>query len=129
MKQLNYTTFVKKPALLVRENYNYQEVFIVNIESENIVNEIGVKVWRQSPVEIGNNLSYENIIAAIVEAKYSNDDVTAITLNYLLAVHNEVDENKQEEYINEYRTLQAWRQKAKGIAKEVLEFAQKQNMI
>lgn len=128
MKELHYTTSITPlPILQVVDKLDNR--YIVQNRGEQTESETGVKVWKQLIVVLEAPLSYENIIAAIVDAKYSNDDVTAITLNYLLAVHNEVGEDKKEEYINEYKTLQAWRQKAKGIAKEVLEFAQKQNMI
>ena len=126
MKELHYTTSITPlPILQVVDKLDNRYI----IQNKGEQTETGVKVWKQLIVILEAPLSYENIIAAIVNAKYSNDDVTAITLNYLLAVHNEVDENKQEEYINEYRTFQAWRKKAKEIAKDVLEFAQKQNMI
>lgn len=123
MKKLRLNTYADRMPIL--NGNRFSRYILIDEEYEN-----EMYGYNFIPVYYdGDVLDYEHIIAAIVDAKYSNDDVTAITLNYLLAVHNEVDENKQEEYIREYKTLQEWRQKAKGIAKEVLEFAQKQNMI
>lgn len=129
MKELYYTTFEKKPPLLVKEYMNYQMFFIINIEQKKIINDIGVEVWEQCPISLDTDtLEYENIIAAIVNARYSSDDVTAITLNHLLTMHNEAEEDKKDEYVSEYNALQEWRKKAKEIAKEVLSYWEAQKI-
>lgn len=126
MKELHYTTSIT-PLPILQAVDKWNDRYIIQDKGEQTFSETGVKVWKQLIVILEAPLSYENIVAAIVSAKYSNDDVTAITLNYLLAVHNEVGEDKKEEYANEYKTLQAWRQKAKEIAKEVLEYWEENN--
>ncbi len=127
MKELYYTTSIHQLPMLQVDDELDNRYLIHNGGEQIMLN--GVKVWKQLIVILEAPLLYENIIAAIVDAKYSNDDVTAVTLNYLLAIHDKTDEEKKKEYVNEYETLQAWRKKAKIIAKDVLEYAQKQNMI
>lgn len=119
MKELHYTTSILPlPMLQVVDSLDNR--YVIQDTGEQVINEIGVKVWKQLIVILEAPITYGNIISAIVDAKYSHDDVTAITLNYLLVLHNEADEDKNEEYMNEYNLLQNWRKKAKEIAKEVL---------
>ena len=67
--------------------------------------------------------TYSDIVSAIVSDKYSNDDVQAIIANYteVMDEDSEVDEDKREEYLNEYSAYQQWRKHAKEIATIVLE--------
>ncbi len=127
MKELHYTTSINPlPILQVVDKLDNR--YIIQDNGEQITME-GVKAYKQLIVILENPITYENIIAAIVNARYSSDDVTAITLNHLLTMHNEAEEDKKDEYVSEYNALQEWRNKAKEIAKDVLGYAQKQNMI
>ena len=56
---------------------------------------------------------YGGIIDALVTYKYPNDKMQAVINNYLLEPDNE-------EYIIAFNEMQAWRKKAKEIAKEAL---------
>ena len=70
-----------------------------------------------------NGRTYNEIVSAIVSDKYSNDDVQAIIANYTEAMDDksEMDNEKREEYLNEYSNYQQWRKHAKSIATVVLE--------
>ena len=57
--------------------------------------------------------SYGGIVGALIEAKYSNDEMLAIINNYLL---NPTDP----EIKGKFETMQAWRVQAKVFAKSVL---------
>lgn len=67
--------------------------------------------------------TYGDIVSAIVNDKYSNDDVQAIIANYteVMDEDSDIDEEKREEYLAEYSDFQQWRKHAKAIATEVLE--------
>lgn len=54
---------------------------------------------------------YSRVVSCLVRAKYSADDVEAITLNYT------ADQEKYAEVMNE---LQAWRTTAKERAREIV---------
>lgn len=73
-------------------------------------------------VDVATPANYGNIIAAIVNDKYSADDVQALTANYFEAKDPEsgLTEEKRAEYINEWNEFQAWRAKAKEIAAYVV---------
>ena len=63
--------------------------------------------------------SYAEIVSAIVNGRYSNDEVQAITANFINAkdASSSIDEVKRAEYLQEYNTFQTWREHAKEVAK------------
>jgi hypothetical protein len=65
---------------------------------------------------------YGQLIAAIVNDRYSQDDVQALISNYESAKDTESDitDAKRTEYISEYQSFQAWRAHAKEIAKKAV---------
>lgn len=62
---------------------------------------------------------YGAIVAAVVRARYSDDEATAIQLNMQGLMSNciEADEVKAAEYKAEYLAFEQWRQYAKSTAK------------
>lgn len=66
--------------------------------------------------------TYGSIVAAIVNDRYSADDVQAIMANYAEALDSssEITAEKRAEYLAEYEDYQAWRKHAKEIAVIVL---------
>lgn len=129
MKSLRTVTRIVKPAIVVN-NSSEQEIgngnmditynFIVNFNYEQIVNRQGVQVWQQNYICINEPLSYNLILSHLVKAKYDDDDILAIALNY----NNPFENNeKQLEHKQEYEELQLWRATAKNIAKEAYEYA------
>lgn len=67
--------------------------------------------------------TYGDIVSAIVNDRYSADDVQALQANFIEAKdpESQLTDEKREEYLTEYSTFQAWRKKAKEIANTVLE--------
>jgi hypothetical protein len=65
---------------------------------------------------------YDEIVAGIINDRYSFNDAQAIMANYVLAKDSESDltEEKRSEYLEEYEAFQAWRAKAKVVAKNVI---------
>lgn len=87
-----------------------------------IVNNI--EIYEYVTENIKYVLSYDNIISVLINTKYSQDQITAITLNYLLTLHEEVLESEKiKEYQQEYKELQEYRAACKAEAKKVLEYA------
>lgn len=78
----------------------------------------------EEPDEQGNTLMYDTmqikqgqyyyggIVSAIINAKYSNDEMWAIVNNHLLERSSDTEE--------EYQQMQQWRLFAKQMAKEIL---------
>lgn len=71
--------------------------------------------------------TYGSIVAAIVNDKYSADDVQALFANRADALDPDsgLTDEKREEYLAEYAGFQSWRAKAKEVANEVLEIINK----
>lgn len=67
--------------------------------------------------------TYADIVSAIVNDRYSADDVQALQANYIEAKDEEspLKAEKREEYLAEYADFQQWRKKAKEVASAVLE--------
>ena len=70
-----------------------------------------------------NGRTYGDIVSAIMNDRYSADDVQAIMANYTEALDGEssIPEEKRQEYKEEYATYQQCRKHAKEIAKKVVD--------
>lgn len=74
----------------------------------------------------GGKRDYDSIVSAIIEDKYPADKMDAIRLNFELAQNGavaaiDVDEDKCNEYLAEYKAMQEWRIHAKEIARKAVE--------
>lgn len=69
--------------------------------------------WSEATFDLGKP-TYAQLVAAIVQSRYSNDDMQAIINNHLL-------EDGDTEHEAEWSAMQAWRAEAKVRAKEILE--------
>jgi hypothetical protein len=76
--------------------------------------------YQCESVDVAGATSYGSIISAIVNDKYSNDDVQAIIANYEEAKDVENPSEKEQEHLDEYKEYQEYRQRAKEIAKVVV---------
>ena len=67
--------------------------------------------------------SYGAIVAAIVNDRYSPDDVQAVMANYAEAIdeNSDIEADKRAEYVAEYATYQQFRHHAKEIAATAVE--------
>lgn len=81
-----------------------------------------------SPIYVCENVdvegrTYGDIVSAIVNDRYSADDVQALQANYIEAKDTEstIPDEKREEYLTEYSDFQAWRKRAKEVASAVVE--------
>lgn len=77
------------------------------------------KQYSCTNVDIEGDRSYSSIVAAIVAANYTSDDVQAILANYTLATdatNTTITDEKKAEYKTEYEAFQNARTHAKEIA-------------
>lgn len=63
---------------------------------------------------------YGKVVAAIVNGRYSADDVQALLANRTEALDPDsaLEKEKRDEYLREYRQFQAWRIHAKEVANQ-----------
>lgn len=73
-------------------------------------------------IDVDAPIEYGSIVAAIVNDKYSADDVQALSANYIDAKDPDstILREKREEYLAEWSEYQAWRTSAKEIASTVI---------
>lgn len=72
-----------------------------------------LNVEGEGQVELGpGRFTYDNIVSAIINQKYSSDKMQAIINNYLF---------DNDAYKAEFEEMQNYRQKAKEIARNLLE--------
>lgn len=78
--------------------------------------------YRCENIDVVGDRDYGSIISAIVNGRYSPDDVQAIMANYELAKDSgsNITEEKRAEYIADYAAFQEWRAHAKDVATRVL---------
>lgn len=119
MKKLEFTTYVKCPEMLEKEVYACVPHWTINIDSRQIENDLGIMVFKQEVVRLQGELSYDKVVAAIVNAKYSQDDQTAILMNAMNP--NILSEEKDAANWEEMKEFQAWRDEAKEIASIVMD--------
>lgn len=105
-------------------------------ENQDVVvnNDLGrkrvtIRVERDgdSTVELETGVwNYGAIVSALVRAKYSADDIEAITNNNIAlltmpsAVSSAESEENREEKLAEFRKMQEWRSKCKERARELI---------
>lgn len=115
------TTSYSKPNDVI---YNIGYGYIINPFITKIIIK-NKEVYQYESLELNYNFNYDTIISALISLKYTNDQVTAITLNYLLTLHDEVIESeKVKEYQQEYKELQEYRLICKNEAKRLIEYAE-----
>lgn len=115
------TTSYSKPNDVT---YNIGYGYIINPFITKIIIK-NKEVYQYESLELNYNFNYDTIISALMSLKYTNDQVTAITLNYLLTLHDEVIESeKVKEYQQEYKELQEYRLICKNEAKRLIEYAE-----
>ena len=119
MKELEFTTYVKRPEMLEKSVQACVPHWTINIDSRQIENELGILVYKQEVVRLEGELTYDKIVSAIINAKYSIDDQTAILMNAMNP--NLLTEEKEAAYYQEMKDFQAWWYMAKNIASVIMD--------
>ena len=68
----------------------------------------------QTSVRLGKNMSYDDVVARLIHARYSHDAEVALINNALEDIAGIADNTEYQEY-------QSWRAKCKSTAKKYLE--------
>ena len=106
--------------------YDFEKMEQSSIEDETMQNVVENSYMGEYIELRGGVRSYDAIASAIIEDKYPSDKMDAIRLNYELAQNADttgitLSDEKKEEYIAEYKTMQEWRIHAKEVAKTAVE--------
>ena len=118
---LNFQTFEVKPPIVQLSENRLLRKYTISWGNERFINDVGKRVYKIYSVTLGREFSYGTIISAIIALRYSNDEITAISLNYLNK--DNASDEKMTEYIEEYQGLQEWRSMAKEVAASAIAYA------
>ena len=125
------STFDYSPSLIeyegnfVRINFDVEKIELANgtdsMESKNTTR----MAYSAYVVRIEQPVERDKIVDAIVSSAYPTDKMQAIINNHfanlaIIADGKQLDAY-EEEHEAEYEAMQAWRTKAKAVAKEVME--------
>lgn len=102
----------KKPAL-VTYKIKLMKIFLINIDTHKEEN--GDWSWFQVELSPGK-LEYDDIVTKLILSKYDSDKISSIVNNYL-------SDSTSPDYRAEYSIMQSWRNRAKEIAKEAIQYA------
>lgn len=120
---------IRKEGAIVRVFFGIKEVTqklpddrAKSKEVEESDEQQAMKLYEGYTVDVKGR-TYADIVAAIVNDKYSSDDVQALQSNYIEAkdAGSELTEAKRKEYLAEWTNFQDWRKQAKEVAAEVVE--------
>lgn len=119
--KINYSYSTEQPSLMqsigtatspkYQINFDTEELSSEDIEGKPVTN------YRSLYVQV-TALNYNDLVAAIIQSRYSDSEITAIVMNNMQAndINSEISQEKRKEYISEYTELQSWRKHAKEIA-------------
>lgn len=121
--KINYSHSTSQPALVQSIGTATSPKYQVNFDTEALNEETDgqtVTSYRSLYVQV-SSLAYDQLVAAIIQSRYSSNDIEAIMLNNMAAIGNTetLTTEKRAEYVEEYTKLQAWRAHAKEVASEV----------
>lgn len=120
----NFSTLPENGVQAYREGkYLMMSFDFVKVEktaSEEERQEMGDDYYQFQTIHMDGSTDYGKIVSAIINDKYSTDDVQAIIANYEEARSAEEPSEKEQEYLAEYAEYQKWRKHAKEIAKIVI---------
>ncbi len=130
MKTLEQIPMIPESGIIIRQEGAVLRSFFdikkapdpqISDESEEVISQ-PEDLCECYNVDVNAPITYGTIIAAIVNDKYSADDVQALSANYIEAKDSdsELDEEKRAEYIEEWSEFQNWRTTAKSIASTVM---------
>ena len=83
--------------------------------------EVATDIYNCESVDV-NGRTYGDIVSAIINDRYSADEVQAIMANYAEALDgsSDITAEKRAEYLAEYEDYQTWRKHAKEVAHTVV---------
>ena len=126
------STFDYSPSLIeyegncVRINFDVEQIELANnTESDNSKKKTTRLAYSAYVVRIEQPVERDKVVDAIISTAYPTDKMQAVINNHFANLAIIADGKKldadEEEHEAEYEAMQAWRTKAKSVAKDVLE--------
>lgn len=119
---MNYCSGTIPPPMVESSKSLGRKQYTINFDA--VKQDDGTFLW--ATVTLAPGLwSYGSIVAAIIDSRYSPNELQAISTNMLgilAGCFSDLSENKIDEYKRECQDLVKWREHAKEIAKEALNY-------
>lgn len=129
--EIRKSTFDYSPSLIeyegnyIRINFDVEQIELTNGTDSNESKNATRMAYAAHVVRIEQPMERGKVIDAIVTAVYPTDKMQAIINNHFANLAKISDGKKldadEEEHEAEYEAMQAWRTKAKAVAKDVLD--------
>lgn len=109
----------------IRINFNVEQIELENSMDSSEGKKTTRMAYAAHVVRIEQSVERGKVVDAIVVSAYPTDKMQAIINNHFANLAKIADGKKldadEEEHEAEYEEMQAWRTKAKAVAKEVME--------
>lgn len=129
--EIRKSTFDYSPSLIeyegnyIRINFDVEQIELANGTDSNESKNATRMAYAAYVVRIEQPVERDKIVDAIISTAYPTDKMQAIINNHFANLAIISDGKKldadEEEHEAEYEAMQAWRTKAKAVAKDVLE--------
>ena len=142
---VNWITGTEKPSMIEEGRKWCQPQYTVNVLGEAFTDENGMEQhkWLQVVLPVGI-IKYGDIIAGIIRAKYTQDEMEATTNNMasvnavfmqtlvtdgIIAATKYLKDSIDDDNSQKFREMQEWRVTAKKVANEVIAYAKEKGML
>lgn len=114
---------LRKEGAMLRLFFDFTEVTASSSDEATSDETAADKQYSCENVDMTGERTYSAIVAAIVNANYTSNDVQSILANYTLAsdTTSSITDEKRTEYKTEYDAFQSLRAHAKEIAAKAVE--------
>lgn len=129
--EIRKSTFDYSPSLIeyegnyIRINFDVEQIELANGTDSNESKNATRMAYAAYVVRIEQPVERDKVVDAIISTAYPTDKMQAIINNHFANLAIISDGKKldadEEEHEAEYEAMQAWRTKAKAVAKDVLE--------
>lgn len=129
--EIRKSTFDYSPSLIeyegnyIRINFDVEQIELANGTDSNESKNATRMAYAAYVVRIEQPVERDKVVDAIISTAYPTDKMQAIINNHFANLAIISDGKKldadEEEHEAEYEAMQAWRTKAKSVAKDVLE--------
>lgn len=136
---------IEAPSLIEEGRRWCQPKYVLNVLSEKFVDENGAEQWRWLRVDLPvGAIKYGDVVSGVVRAKYTQDEMEAITNNMaavnavfmqtlvsegIIAATKYLKDSIDEDNSKRFREMQEWRVTAKQVANEVIAYAKEKGMM
>lgn len=136
---------IEAPSLIEEGRKWCQPKYVLNVLSEKVADENGTEQWRWLRIDLPvGAIKYGDVVSGVIRAKYTQDEMEAITNNMaavnavfmqtlvsegIIAATSYLKDSIDEEQTTNFQAMQEWRRTAKEVATEVMAYAKEKGLM